>query len=350
MDKISIQVGARLIKTVDPRRKDSLSHRIAPLRRKFAQEYGIILPLVRLRDNVTLDANTYEIRIHDHTIGSGRLEPDKLLAMDPGTVRNEVPGQPAREPVFNLPALWIEPVRKQEAELEGYTVVDPESVLVTHLSEALRRHAHELLSRDDVQQLVERLKSREPTLVQEVVGDLVSLGLLHRVLQNLLRDGIPVRDLTQILEALGDHAGRTKDPATLTELVRKTLARTITERYSDADGKVRVIAFDPTLEYDLTNALRNEDGQDTLALTPDKALELGKRVADAWRQAMEEGHDNVVLLCHFSLRPHLARVLSRQLPQLPVVTYDEITVGTQVEPVATVSLESQEVEEVPVAG
>jgi len=342
VDRLAIQVGARLIKTVDPRHKNSLSHRIAPLRRRFAKEYGIILPLVRLRDNITLEPNTYEIRLHDHVIGTGQLESEKFLAMDPGTVTEEIEGQSAEEPVFNLPAIWIDAERKTQAELNGYTVVDPESVLVTHLSEALKRHACELLSRDDTQELVDRLRDKQSTLVNEVIGELVPMGLLHRVLQNLLRDGIPIRDLTQIIEALGDHAGKTKDPGILTELTRKALVRTITERSLDAEECIWSIVLAPSLEYELCNGLTAGADGESLNVPPEQILELGREVIEGWRTAVGNGHDQAVLFCDRRLRPHLAALLSRQLPQLPVVAYDEILPGTKVESVVTISLEAQE--------
>ena len=340
VDRLSIQVGSGLIKTVDPRQKNSLSHRIGPLRRRFVQEYGVILPLIRLRDNVTLDPNTYEIRLYNHVISSGRLEPDKYLAMDPGTVQNTIQGQPAQEPVFDLPALWIDSEQKEQAELRGYTVVDSESVLVTHLTEALKRYVHELLSRDDVQAMVDRLRIKEPTLVSEVVGKVISIGLLQRVLQNLLRDRIPIRDLRQIVEAVGDCAEKSKDPKFLTEVARKALVRTITEQYSDAKGKIRVIVLDPGLEHELCNVAA-KPGETTLALTPQRALELAQQIADAWKSAMEQGHDKVVLLCESRLRVGLADILSRQVPQLPVLAYDEVAIGTGVESLATISFRPQ---------
>ena len=341
VDKISIHVGPRLIRTIDPRRKDSLSHRIAPLRRKFAQQYGIVLPLVRLRDNVTLDAKAYEIRLHNHVVGSGQLEPEKFLAMDPGTVTEPVTGQQTREPVFQLPALWVNPDQKEQAELRGYTVVDPESVLITHLSEMLRRYAGELLSRDDVQKLVDRLSEKQPALVNSVIGELVPLGLLHRVLQNLLKDGIPVRDLAQILEALGDHASRTKDPSVLTELTRKALVRSITEQHSDSEGKLSAIVLEPSLEYELRNSVSGQGDAEAMALSPERALALSQQVAEAWKAALDQGHDKTVLLCDYRVRPHLAAMLSRQVPQLPVLAYDEIAIGARVESVGTISLQGQ---------
>jgi len=339
VDRISVQVGPRLIKIVDPRRKGSLSNRIGPLRRKFATEMGIVLPLIRLRDNVSLEANTYEIRIHNHVVGTGRLEPDMFMAMDPGTVQTPVKGKPAKEPVFNLPALWITSDQKQQAEIAGYTVVDPESVLITHLSETLKKHAYELLSRDDVQTLVDRLREKQPALVNGVMGEAVSIGLLQRVLQNLLKDGIPVRDLTQILETLGDNAPRTKDAGVLTEMCRKAMVWAITEQHRGKDGKISAIILGPPLEYELRTALTSEGGKEAISIAPDRAMELSRKIAEAWQSASEEGHENVVMLCDFRIRPHLAGMLSRQLPQLPVLAYDEIAVGTEIDSVGTVSLE-----------
>jgi flagellar biosynthesis protein FlhA len=338
VDRISIQVGPRLIKIVDPRRKGSLSHRIGPLRRKFAQQYGIILPLVRLRDNVTLGSTAYQIRLNNHIVATGTLEPEMFLAMDPGTVTNPIKGQPAEEPVFNLPALWIGQDQKEQAEMLGYTVVDPETVLVTHLSETLRRHAHELLSRDDVQTLVDRLRERQPALVNSIVGETISMGLLHRVLQNLLQDGIPVRDLAQILEALGDNAPRTKDASLLTEVARKALVRTITEQHTDDNDRVTALVLEPSLEYELRTSLSREGDGETLALAPDRAMAFVQGVADAWKQAMERGFDQAVLLCDYRIRPHVAALLARQVTQLPVLAYDEVASGARVESVGSVRL------------
>jgi len=340
IDKVSVQVGPRLIRIVDPRRKNSVSHRITPLRKRFAQELGIILPLVRLRDNIALDATAYEIRLDNHVVAAGKLDPDRLLAMDPGTVTKPVRGAATTEPVFNLPALWIAPEAKAEAEINGYTVVDPESVLVTHLSETLRKHAHELLSRDDVKDLVDRLRERQPALVNGVIGETVPVALLHRVLQNLLKDRVPVRELARIIEVVGDNVERTKDPAVLGEMARKALVRTITERHKDAEGKVHAITLDPALEHELRDGVGAE-GVEGLSLAPGRAIELARQIADAWQKAMELGHDKAVLLCDYRIRYHLDNMLARHVPDLPVVGYDEIAVGTDVESVATISLPAE---------
>ncbi|HET6427492.1 MAG TPA: flagellar biosynthesis protein FlhA [Phycisphaerae bacterium] len=340
IDKVSIQVGPRLIRIVDPRRNSSVSHRITPLRKRFAQEFGIILPLIRLRDNVALDATTYEIRLDNHVVATGRIDPDRLLAMDPGTAARPVPGIETTEPVFHLPALWINPDVKADAEINGYTVVDPESVLVTHLSETLRKHAHELLSRDDVKDLVDRLRERQPALINGVIGETVPVALLHRVLQTLLKDQIPIRELARIIEVVGDNVERTKDPAVLGEMARKALVRTITDRHKDPAGRVRAITLDPALEHELRGSVAAE-GADGLALAPDRAMELARQIAQAWQKAMELGHDKAVLLCDYRIRYHLDNLLARHVPDLPIVGYDEIAAGTDVEPVATISLPAE---------
>lgn len=267
-----------------------------------------------------------------------------FLAMDGGAVRQKVEGIKTTEPVYGLPALWIPATKKEAAELNGYTVIDPESVFITHLSETLRKHADELLTREDVQLLLDRLRKNQPSLVGEVVGTEgdVSAGLVQRVLRNLLRSGIPIRELTAILEALAENAGKTKNAATLTEVVRKSLSRTITEQYRDSRGKVTVIALDPAFEHRLTSTLRQEGGELLLNLPAETAIELNRRVAQAWRAAMDQGKDKIVFLCDARLRAPLAQMLSRTLQMLPVVAYDEIVLGTEVEPLETISVTADE--------
>jgi flagellar biosynthesis protein FlhA len=258
--------------------------------------------------------------------------------MDSGAVQKTVRGIPTREPVYGLPALWIAASDKETAEINGYTVIDPESVLITHLSETLMRHAHELLSREDVQQLLERLRKVQPSLVGEVVPEQVSAGLLQRVLQNLLKEGISIRDLPLILEALGEHAGRTKNAALLTECARKALARTITGQYKRSDGKVYAITLDPALEHPLLSCVQQGAEAITLAIPPEAASQINQATAQCWKSAMDKGLEDVVLLCDARIRPGMMNLLGRSLQRLPVVAYDEICAGTQVEPVETVSL------------
>ncbi len=339
MDRISVHVGVRLITLVDPRKSNTIFERIGALRRQFAQHLGIVIPLVRLRDDLNLEPNAYEIRLSEVPVARGHLEPEMFLAMDPGGVREKINGIPTTEPVYGLPALWLAASKKEQAELNGYTVIDPESVFITHLSETLRKHADELLTREDVQLLVDRLRKNQPSLVGEVVGSDgdVSIALLQRVLKNLLKSGIPVRELTAILESLAENASRTKNANMLTEVVRKSLSRTITEQYKNELGKIVAITFDPAFEHQLTGSLSQEGGELTLNLPADIAMELNRKAADAWRSAMDQGCEKLVLLCDARLRAPLARMLTRALPMLPVVAYDEIVLGTEVESVETIT-------------
>jgi flagellar biosynthesis protein FlhA len=278
-----------------------------------------------------------------------------FLAMDSGTVQTKIKGSETTEPVYGLPALWIMPLDKEKAELNGYTVIDPESVFITHLSETLKKQADELLTREDVQLLVDRLRKIQPSLVGEVVGELVPMGVLQTVLRNLLRSGIPIRELIvlrnllrsgipireliTILESLGENASKTKNTNTLTELVRKRLSRTITEQYKDEAGKISAITFEPALEHQMTATLQQEGDTISLGLPTETAIEISRKVAEAWKAAMTKDIEKVVLLCDARLRAPLAAMLSRTVPPLPVVAYDEIAPGTEVEPIEVVSIE-----------
>ena len=348
VDRISVHVGVRLIGMVDPQKNSGVFERIGALRRKFAQQLGIIIPLVRLRDNINLNPTAYEIRIAELPIAKGRLEPDMFLAMDPGTVQTKVEGIATTEPVYRLPALWITQANRERAELNGYTVIDPESVFITHLSETLRKHMDDLLTREDVQLLVDRLRKNQPSLVGEVVGPdrEISIGLLQRVLKNLLKDGIPIRELTAILESLGEHASKTQNATVLTEMVRKRLARTITELYKNDEGVIVAITLDPTLEHQMTSTLQQEADGVSLALPTEEAMDISKRTVQVWKAAMDEGNDKVVLLCDARLRLPLAAMLSRTVSLLPVLAYDEIILGTEVQPLKTISVQRSESTEV----
>jgi flagellar biosynthesis protein FlhA len=341
IDRVSVQVGVRLISMVDPRKDSAIFNRIGALRRKFAQELGIVIPLVRLKDNINLEPTTYEIRILDHMVAKGKLEPNMFLAMDAGNVQTKVEGIETNEPVYGLPALWIAPADKEKAELNGYTVIDPESVFITHLSETLKKHASELLTREDVQLLVDRLRKTQPSLVGEVVGTNgeVPIGMLQRVLKNLLTDAIPIREMTVILESLGENTAKTKNTDVLTEMVRKALSRTITELYKDEDGKVSAITMEPALEHQMVSNLRQEANGINLALPAEIAMDISRKTAQAWKAAMDKGRDKVVLLCDSRLRSQLAAMLSRTVPLLPVIAYDEIVLGTEVEPIETISIQ-----------
>ncbi|MHC4534065.1 MAG: flagellar biosynthesis protein FlhA [Planctomycetota bacterium] len=344
VDRVSVQVGVRLISMVDPRKDSAIFDRIGALRRKYAQEFGIVIPLVRLRDNINLEPSTYEIKIFDHVVAKGQLEPNMFLAMDAGNAQVKIEGTETTEPVYGLPALWIAPDNKEKAELNGYTVIDPESVFITHLSETLKKHADELLTREDVQLLIDRLRKTQPSLVGDVVGATgeVSIGLLQRVLKNLLTDEIPIREMTVILESLAENASKTKNADVLTEMVRKCLNRTITDLYKNEAGKILAITLEPSLEHQIVANLRQEADGINLALPTEIAMEISKKSAQAWKEAMDKGLDRVVLLCDSRLRSPLAAMLSRTVSLLPVIAYDEIVFGTEVEPIETISIQQAE--------
>jgi flagellar biosynthesis protein FlhA len=337
VDRVSVNVGVRLIAMVDPRKNSTIFDRIGALRRRFAQQLGIIIPLVRLRDNINLEPSSYEIRLFDHPVATGRLEPEMFLAMDSGMVQQKVKGLETAEPVYGLPAIWVTQEEKEKAELNGYTVIDPESVFITHLSETLKKHADELLTREDVQALVDRLRKTQPSLAGEVVGELVPIGLLQRVLRNLLADGIPVRELTTILESLGENAPKTKNAEILTEMVRKSLSRTITGMYRNEQDKVSAIIFEPALEHKLVAGLEQEHDRLKLTIPPQTAMAISREAAQAWKEAMDKGLEKVVMLCDSRLRQSLSAMLARTVPPLPVIAYDEIVLGTDIESVKTIS-------------
>jgi flagellar biosynthesis protein FlhA len=342
-DMLSILVGVRLIPLVDPKRKSGVFERIGALRKKIAQKYGFIMPLIRLRDNLNLDAMAYEVRLYDHVIASGRIEPDKFLAMDSGAVQKTIKGIPTKEPVYGLSAIWINESDKETAELNGYTVIDPESVLITHLSETVARHAHELLTREDVQQLLERLRKNQPSLVGEVVPEVVSVGLLQRVLQNLLKENVPIRDLPLILESLGEHGGKTKSAVLLTEFVRKAICRSVTEQFSSVKG-IEAITLDGAIEHLLINRVVQTPDSISLSIGPDTANQLTQAITGAWKRAMEKGLEGVVVLCDARIRSGLYNLLSRQVRRLPVLAYDEVVPGTVLDAIETVSIAVGEIE------
>jgi flagellar biosynthesis protein FlhA len=255
--------------------------------------------------------------------------------MDPGDAIGQLPGVPTTEPAFGLPATWIAEDSRAEAEALGYTVVDRESVIVTHLTEAIRQHAADLLNRQETKQLLDRLKDTNAAVVEEVVPDILSLGEIQRVLQSLLREGISIRDLGTIVEAVGDKARLTRDPALLAEYARQALGRSIIAPYLDAERTLRAISLDPSLEQEVSEAIAQTSDGEYLVMEPTRAQALVTALTGQMDHAAAVG-GRPVLLCSARIRRHLRRLCEQSLPQLPVCSYNEILPGIRVETVGVV--------------
>ncbi len=340
LDLMELEVGFELVPLVEGQAGDGgdLVERIRSLRRQLALEMGFIVPPIHIRDNLQLRPNAYAILLKGIEIASGELRTGHQLAINPGTVTASVPGIPTREPAFGLEALWIAPQDRERAQLAGYTVVDPGTVVITHLTEVIRRHAHELLGRQEVQALLDALARTRPKVVEELVPQLLGIGGVQKVLQNLLREGVSIRDLSTILEAVADVAPRTKDPDVLTEHARQALGRSITQKLVGPDGTLGVLTLAGAVERSLLEALhRNEEGT---TLAPDPAL--AQRLVAGLGAAVERlsaGQQPPVLLVGAALRPYLRRFLERYLPQLALVSPAEIGAAVRVRALGVVSLD-----------
>ncbi|MEZ6036299.1 MAG: flagellar biosynthesis protein FlhA [Planctomycetota bacterium] len=337
IDRLGIEIGYRLIGLVEPGQHGGLLDHIRSLRRQFAQALGVVVPPIRVRDNVQLDPNVYRVLLGGQEIARGELRAGQFLAMDPSGTAPPIDGIETIEPAFGLPARWIGEKDKDRAELLGYTVIDAASVLITHLTETLKKVAGELLSRDDVKTLVDNLKTQAPAVVEELIPGQMSLGQVQRILSGLLREGVPIRNLQTILEALADAVLETKEPRQLTEQVRARLARTIVEPHLDASGTLHAVFLDPDLERNLAEALAGNDGAANLP-----AGFLGRFVdstAEALSAMAKDGRDPV-LVTRASLRPFLAEAVAGVIPHAAVLSYQETSPAKKVETTRRVAVAS----------
>ena len=248
VDPMEVEIGVGVIRLADPKRGGDLLERIQRVRQNVASDIGILLPKVRIRDNMRLEQNQYRVKIADMPVAEGVVYPNMLLAIDSRMSKGKLPGIPTKDPAFGTPAVWIDPSARDQAEVLGFTVVEPGSVIATHLTETVRKHADEILTRDATKHLLDELKKTSPATVDELVPGVMKLAELQQILQMLLREQVPIRQLGAILETLGDYGPRSKDPILLTEYVRHRLARTICTRYRDKDSRLYVITLDPALE------------------------------------------------------------------------------------------------------
>ena len=333
-DPMELEIGFGLIPLVDVNQGGDLLERITLIRRHAARDLGIVVPPIRVRDNLQLKPNTYVVKIYGLEVAQADVMVSRLLAMNPGTATAPIDGIPTSEPAFGLPALWIAENARAEAEMAGYTVIDPTSVIATHLTELIKSHAPDLLGRQEASALLDNIKSHYPVVVDELVPTLLSVGEVQRVLQNLLRERIPIRNLVLILETLADAARVSKDVDFLTEKVRAALSRHISAEYAE-DGLLSVITVDPRLESLLSEAVRR--GEDAYALLDPNTVSriyvsLTRQIAVAQNAGLQP-----IVLCSPSVRLALKRLTERAAPQLVVLSYSEIAPGLKVESIGQIS-------------
>ncbi len=337
VDRMGIEVGYKLVPLVDPQKNGGILERINTLRKQMARDLGIIVPPIRVRDNLQLGANQYVIKIRGQDIAKGELLHDCYLAIDSGTVTKQVEGIETLDPAYGLPALWVSGAAREDAEASGYTIVDPASVMITHLTEIIKNHSCEIICREDVQKIIENIKKESPTVVEELSPNVMPLGSIQEVLKNLLKEQVPIRDMATILETIADYASVTKDTEMITEYVRQRLSRTICQRYQNGEGKIGVISLDPQLEQTIANSIHKTERGNLLALDPNMAQKLIDKLIEAVRNSLSSGYE-AVLLTSSNIRSHIRRLIENALPHVPVLSYKEISPGVKIDPLGIVKL------------
>jgi len=335
VDPIEMEFGYSLLPLVDSAQGGDFLDRVVMIRRQCAMELGMVVPVVRLRDNIQLKPNQYVIKIKGEQVSEGEVLPDHYLAMNPGTAEEDIGGIDTTEPAFGLPAKWIEKEDREKAELAGYTVVDPPSVIATHLTEIVKRFGYELLGRQEVQALIDNIKNTHPSLVEDVVPKVLTLGEVQKVLANLLKEGISIRDMVTILETLGDYGPLTRDPDMLTEYVRQSLRRTITRKFIQGN-QARVITLDPELEQEIMNGVRQTEQGSYLSLEPDKIQAILRNLMKEVKKLTGLGIQPIVLASPV-VRIYFKRITEQAVPDLTVLSYNELEQSIQIQSVGMVS-------------
>ncbi|ABZ84799.1 flagellar biosynthesis protein flha [Heliomicrobium modesticaldum Ice1] len=336
VDPLELEMGYALIPLVDTQQGGDLLDRVIMIRRQCALELGLVVPPIRLRDNMQLKPNAYSIKIKGVEVAGGELVPDHYLAMAPGFDDGSIPGIDTKEPAFGLPAKWITAQMRDQAELAGFTVVDPPSVIATHLTEVIKTHAHEILGRQDVQTLVDHVKQTHPAVVSELIPDLLSLGDVQKILAGLLKERVPIRDLVTIMETLADHARITKDPDVLIEYARQALARQIVKPYLvPGTNELAVISLDPSLENRIREAIQQTEQGTYLAIDPMEAQQILSALSSEVERVSQMGYQPVVL-CAPIVRLYFKRMTERVVPHLVVLSYNEIGTQLQVQTIGMV--------------
>jgi len=341
VDALELAIGFGLVPLVDAGSAggSSLLRRVSMVRRQIAADLGLVIPPVRIHDELGMESHEYVVKVRGSEVTRGRIMPGHLLAMDPGDASGKLQGIPTREPAFGLEAVWIQESARGEAEALGYTVVDAESVIVTHLTETIRSHAAEVLTRQDVRALLDKLKETNAAVVEEVVPDALSLGEIQRVLQSLLAEGVPIRDLGTIVEAIGDKARTTRDTSLLSEYARQALGRAITAPHLDERLRLQAITLDPAIEQEVSTSITQTTDGEYLAMDPPRAQAIVTALRSQVEHATARGSHGgrgPVLLCSARIRRHLRRLIAQAQPHLAVCSYNEIAPGIDVETIGVV--------------
>lgn len=337
VDPIELEFGYGIIPLADVSQGGDLLDRVVMIRRQIALEMGTVVPIIRLRDNIQLNPNQYIIKIKGVQISEGEILFDHYMAMNPGIVEEEISGIPTFEPSFHLPAIWITEGQRERAETLGYTVVDPPSIIATHLTEIIRNHIDELLTRQDVQNLINNIKDNNTTLVDELIPKLLTIGEIQKVLQNLLREGISIRDLLTILETLADHAAMTRDTDVLTEYVRQSLKRAISGKYFVPNEITSVVTLDPVIEQDIMGSVKQTEQGSYISLDPDRSQKI-IQATEAEAKKLEDMGKNPIIVTSPIVRMYYKRLTQDYLKDLIVISYNEIESNVELQSVGMVSV------------
>lgn len=330
VDPLKIELGYGLISMADSRQGGDLLTRIQIIRQQIATKMGFVVPVIRIVDNLRLRPNEYRIRLRESVVASYELMPDCFLAMNPGLAEEEIEGYPTKEPAFGLNAVWVTQANRDRAERLGYTIVEPSAVLATHLTELIMGHADELLAREDVQNLVKHVKESAPSVVDELLPNVLTLGEIQKVLHALLRERISIRNLETILETLADYAPRTKDTEILAEYCRHRLAREICSAYTDEEGKLHVVTLDPAIEREILDSLRQGETGEHPPIDPKRSEVIAVNTVQAVQPLVMMGHEPLVLTSA-PVRRFFKRIVERRMPKIVVISYSEIDPAVQLE-------------------
>lgn len=337
VEPIEMEFGYSLIPLVDEASGGKFIERVVIFRKQFALEMGMVFPSVRMRDNQHINPNQYVIKIKGETVAEGEILADHYLALDSGGVTQEIEGIDTIEPAFHIPAKWISEDKKVMADIAGYTLIDPTSVMITHLSEVIKAHAHELLTRQDIKTMLDKLKQSNPSLVEDIVPNVVSVAYLQKILGNLLKEGVPIRDLETILETLSDYASTLKDTDVTTEYVRQALKRTITRKFSDA-GQIRVFTLDTDLENKIVASMKKSDQGSYLAMDPETIHKIVTAFQSQYEKVKEVIPSPIVLSSPI-VRIYFKRLIDQFVPNVIVLSFNEIDNTVQIQSLGNISLE-----------